>query len=72
MIDNSRRFYRQDGARSCTCRDAVTSFPEDYGLAMAYVPVQTDLTIYDDMQALDIGTLFPVLNKPFLGSGCSR
>ncbi|MBQ2775145.1 MAG: spore coat associated protein CotJA [Clostridia bacterium] len=72
MVDNSRKNYRQDWARSCTCRDNITSFPEEYGLAMAYVPVQTDLTIYDDMQALEVGTLFPVLNKPFLGAGCLR
>ena len=72
MIDNSRHYYRQDGARTCTCREAVTPFPEEYSVAMAYVPIQTDLNVYDDMQALEIGTLFPVLNKPFLGSGCSR
>ena len=71
MIDNSRKNYRQDGARLCNCGNP-TSFPEEYSLAMAYVPFQTDLTIYDDMQALEVGTLFPVLNKPFLGSGCSR
>ncbi|MCR4616391.1 MAG: spore coat associated protein CotJA [Clostridiales bacterium] len=40
---------------------------------MMYVPFQTDTTVYDDMKALEEGTLFPVLNKPFMaGSGCCK
>ncbi|MBO5420447.1 MAG: spore coat associated protein CotJA [Clostridia bacterium] len=36
---------------------------------MMYVPFQTDMTTFDEMTALRCGTLFPVLSKPFLGSG---
>ncbi|MBQ7043682.1 MAG: spore coat associated protein CotJA [Clostridia bacterium] len=47
----------------------MTALPECPQVATAYVPFQTDFTTYDEMQALRCGTLFPVLNKPFLGSG---
>lgn len=51
----------QSGSRS--------ALPENPVVAMAYVPFQTDTTTYDEMQALKIGTLFPVLDKPFRGRG---
>ncbi|MBQ3149694.1 MAG: spore coat associated protein CotJA [Clostridia bacterium] len=50
----------------------VSSLPYDAVAAMAYVPVQTDTTMYDEMKALQEGTLFPVLNKPFAGAGDHR
>ena len=37
-------------------------------LAMAYVPMQPQITkMYSAMDALRIGTLFPELDKPWLG-----
>lgn len=50
-------------------RHSELPFPDDYSIAMAYVPVQTDTTVYDEMQALCEGTLFVALNKPFM-RGC--
>lgn len=47
----------------------TSALPEDPVVAMAYVPFQTDTTTYDEMKALRIGTLFPVLDKPFKGRG---
>ena len=39
---------------------------------MAYIPYQQDAKSYDAEKALARGTLFPVLDKPFLGkAGCS-
>lgn len=38
-------------------------------LAMAYVPEQEWETPYDVMDGLNRGTLFPGLDKPFLGGG---
>lgn len=38
-------------------------------LAMAYVPVQPWETPYDAFDGLDRGTLFPSLDKPYLGGG---
>ncbi|MBR3753995.1 MAG: spore coat associated protein CotJA [Clostridia bacterium] len=49
---------------------AVTPFPDDWAIAMAYVPMQTDTTAYEPAQALCEGTLFVALNKPFK-RGCA-
>lgn len=38
-------------------------------VAMAYVPVQEWETPYDALGGLDRGTLFPSLDKPWLGGG---
>ena len=38
-------------------------------LAMAYVPVQHLDEVYEVDTALDRGTLFPELDKPFLAGG---
>lgn len=40
----------------------------DMALAMAYVPWQHFNTLYELPTALQIGTIFPELNKPFRGS----
>lgn len=49
----------------------LPSFPEDYAVAMAYVPYQQNADSYDAEKALSRGTLFPVLDKPFHGkAGC--
>lgn len=45
----------------------LPSFPEDYAVAMAYIPYQQDAKSYDAEKALARGTLFPVLDKPFWG-----
>ena len=38
---------------------------KDAVLAMAYVPVQQFSSLYDESEALENGTLFMDLNKPF-------
>ena len=38
-------------------------------LAICYVPVQEWEQIYDEDTAFSTGTIFPALNKPFLGGG---
>lgn len=42
---------------------------EDMALAMAYVPWQTWQQIYEPCPALQRGTIFKELDKPFLGRG---
>lgn len=42
---------------------------ENAVLAMAYVPMQEFSSLYDPQQALDNGTLFADLDKPFLAAG---
>ena len=39
----------------------------DAVLAMAYVPMQELGLLYDEVDALDAGTLYPDLDKPFWG-----
>jgi hypothetical protein len=45
----------------------IGSMPEMPVLAMAYVPFQEINAVYEPEQALAAGTLFPGLDKPFLG-----
>ena len=42
-----------------------TKFPVNPSYAMAYVPFQNDMRVYEDMKALFTGTLFSALDKPF-------
>lgn len=46
--------------------------PDDFPVAMGYVPWQRWHTVYDLEKALCTGTIFPELDKPFLGvrGGC--
>ena len=55
--------------------DAMLSPDQDQQqqvLAMAYVPWQHLHTVYEPEYALERGTLFPELDKPFLAGGCSN
>jgi hypothetical protein len=36
-------------------------------VAMAYIPFQQFNTVYEPEQGFEMGTIFPELNKPFLG-----
>ena len=68
--------YRQnesantDYVKKCNIQP-VGRFPECTAIAMAYIPFQENNDIYDDCQALERGTAFPCLDKPFMG-GCQR
>lgn len=46
----------------------------DFMVGMAYVPWQYFHTVYETDKALETGTIFPELDKPFLaeGRGCRR
>ncbi len=48
----------------------ITTLPSDVSVTMAYVPFQIDSQVYEADTALIRGTLFPVLDKPFLKAGC--
>ena len=47
-----------------------TALPADTTVTMAYVPYQLDANAYCPEVALQNGTLFPALDKPFLGGKC--
>lgn len=55
---------------ACSCR-AISEFPENTPLAMAYVPFQGKSEMYSCEKALMRGTLFPCLDKPFM-MGCCK
>lgn len=45
----------------------ITPLPKEPVVAMAYVPYQDDFKLYSAQQGVVTGTMFPVLDKPFLG-----
>jgi len=61
---------RHAGAKDSCSMQFITPLPTDFAVAMMYVPMQTDTSMFDEMKALECGTLFTVLNKPFAGRCC--
>lgn len=49
------------------CAAPLSPFPAQTPLAMAYVPFQDSIEMYDPEEGLDRGTIFPCLDKPFTG-----
>ncbi len=60
-IDNLSSEYSDSYDRKSKCSNMV--------VAMAYVPEQEWETPYEVLGGLDRGTLFPSLDKPFIGGG---
>ena len=64
------------GERKCCIQynptGTLSPLPENLSLAMAYVPFQQLVRTYDTEQALEAGTLFPELDKPFLAGRGDR
>lgn len=48
----------------------ISPLPKNPVVAMAYVPYQNNDELYSSEQGIVTGTMFPVLNKPFVG--CRR
>ena len=65
MIDLNCNSYPYENRRS-SCQPPQ---PMQMQLAMAYVPWQRFGPLYEPDQALQVGTIFPELNKPFTGKG---
>lgn len=47
----------------------ITPLPKDPQVAMAYVPFQEDDRLFSAEHGAVTGTMFPVLDKPFIGCG---
>lgn len=45
----------------------MSKFPDETPIAMAYVPFQQFGALFDSSKALEVGTLFCELDKPFTG-----
>lgn len=58
--------------RACGCKMEEPGRMTGFVPAMAYVPWQNMGTLYELDEALEVGTLFPELNKPFLAAGRGR
>lgn len=54
------------GRNECQERYDMSS-SQEFVVGMAYVPWQYFEHVYEPDRALQIGTIFPELNKPFLG-----
>lgn len=52
-----------------TVYTGITPLPENPVTTMAYVPFQTNTTMYSPENALKFGTAFVDLNKPFYAYG---
>lgn len=50
-------------------QEALSRFPAETPVAMAYVPLQFLKEEYEPTVAFKNGTLFPELNKPFMAGG---
>ena len=63
---NRPSFREEPAAPPCSCR--IPHDPlEDMALAMAYVPCQKFTENFPLQYALNVGTIFPQLCKPFCG-----
>lgn len=57
---------------SMNCPMPEGKFPAETPIGMAYVPFQTWEKPYDMMAGLSRGTIFPSLDKPFIGEEALR
>lgn len=64
--DRGRMPYGRCG-RSFDSSDKCNQSYNEFPIAMAYVPWQKWRNIYEPCKALQIGTIFEELDKPFLG-----
>lgn len=62
-MENLNTLLQNAGSAAC-----IDSLP----LAMAYTPLQRWEDLYDAPTALERGTIFRALDKPFLGKGPTR
>lgn len=67
---NGYRYPNRQFQKREYCSISITPLPANPVAAMLYVPMQNDVTMFDEMKAFECGTLFTVLNKPFAGKCC--
>jgi len=63
----SRMPSNEDSSMDMLEYTAMSPLPKDPTVTMAYIPFQTKSKLYSAEKALSKGTLFEVLDKPFLG-----
>lgn len=66
-------FSKKDNSPfACGCPQPKGAFPKCTPIGMAYVPFQEWDTPYDENIAISRGTIFPCLDKPFIGEEAIR
>lgn len=68
----SDKAENDDSTDADTCSMPEGTLPKTLAYAMAYVPFQQWETPYDSEVALSRGTVFPCLDKPFIGEEAVR
>lgn len=71
LLENNADVKSDESRDSCNCPQPVGAFPEETPIAMAYVPFQKWEKPYDMDTGLARGTVFPSLDKPFIGKGAA-
>ncbi len=70
-MNNMRNSYSQcrttENNQDMECCCTLKTFPKEISVAMAYVPFQQWCDVYQCDKALCQGTIFPVLDLPFMG-----
>lgn len=63
------RMHLEEDNCGCGCSCASDSHPNELTIAIATVPCQNWGEPYDVAEALQVGTIFPELDKPFIMGG---
>lgn len=63
------RMMPEYGNRQCRqkCQDRYDNWGDEFPIGMGYVPWQQWRELYEPAKALQAGTIFAELDKPFLG-----
>ncbi len=72
---NFGRMAERRRSQDCGCENQGSRLAENinaFPVAMAYVPWQRWGETYEMGRGLNIGTLFPELNKPFMCTRCAK
>lgn len=69
VVARQARALSMQDDMDCNCHRhcVTTALPDDPQAVMAYIPFQLDKTAYTPEKALEEGTLFTTLNRPFRG-----
>lgn len=69
--NRNSRSYRMDSNDRCDCNNhRKNDYVDKMPLAMAYVPWQEWDCVYEAVQGIQAGTIFPELEMPFYGPQC--
>lgn len=65
----TKKNKRQEAVADTAQSSGSGAIPANFFIAASYVPAQVWENLLDEEAAFSAGTIFPSLNKPFLGGG---